>query len=171
MAVLSLQTNVVALSVEEAYRAIPHRRTVFQSSEAKMFTVEKKCLDKFFHLVDLVIVERVEMLSWLELNVQKCRERVTYDKILNDLKRLDVPSSLSDVHRLVIESIELQRNLLEEWQNYPERKIVNLTSDHKVCSVNQKLILAYQKLVSLFSNESPHNKQAFFDYLSALSFI
>ncbi len=171
MAVLGVQKNVVALSVEEAYRAIPHRRTVFQTNKAKMSTMEKKYLDNFFHLVDLIIVERVEMLSWLELNVQKCRERVTYDEILNDLKSLDAPSSLSDVHRLVIQVIECQRNLLEELQNYPERKVVILASGNKDCSANQKLILAYKKLVSRYSNESLHNKQAFFDYLSVLSFI
>ncbi len=110
------------------------------------------------------------MLSWLTTNGLKGRKSINYDKILNNLKSLDVPSSLVKVHRLVIEAIEHQRNFLEEWQKDPKKKR-NFAADPKVRSANKKLIHAYQKLMALYSNERPHNKQAFFDYLCALDFI
>ncbi len=166
----SLQTNKTTLSVEDAYRTIPHRRTVFQTNQTEMSTVENEYLDNFFHLVDLAIVERVEMMSWLTTNGQKGRKGINYDKVLNDLEGLDTPSSLAEIHRLVIEAIEHQRSFLEEWQKDPGKKH-NFASDPKVRGANKKLIHAYQKLIGLYANESQHNKQAFFDYLCALDFI
>ena len=49
------------LTVQEAYEAIPHRRTVFDYNTSLMSTQEKKYLSKVFNLTDLATVERVNM--------------------------------------------------------------------------------------------------------------
>jgi len=53
------------LTVQEAYEAIPHRRTLFDYNTSLMSTQEKKYLSKVFNLTDLATVERVNMLIWL----------------------------------------------------------------------------------------------------------
>lgn len=73
---LSLPARVLALSIDEAYKAIPHRQTVFKLNQARMSIDEKEFLEEFFHLVDLAMVERVEMLTWLSTNGQKGREAI-----------------------------------------------------------------------------------------------
>lgn len=167
---LSISTNAFALSIDEAYRAIPHRRTVFKLNQAKMSNDEKEFLDEFLHLVDLAMVQRVEMLLWLSTNGQRGSQDNNYAQILDDLASLDVPSTLKEVHKLVIEAIKQQRSFLEGWQKGPERKH-NFASDPQVSGASQKLRSAYSQLMRLYPNEGQQNKQAFFDYLCTLDFI
>ena len=51
------------MTVEEAYKAIPHRYTPFEAGSASMTSQESRFLADFFGLVNLAIVERVQTLA------------------------------------------------------------------------------------------------------------
>ena len=53
-----------AMTVEEAYHLIPHKKTDFNVSSANVTAAEAAYLEQFFKLVNLAIVERVQMLQW-----------------------------------------------------------------------------------------------------------
>src|SRR5690349_25008254 len=55
-----------AISVEEAYRAIPHRYTPFESRSVRMSATDAAVLQEFFRLLNLAIVERVQALWWFQ---------------------------------------------------------------------------------------------------------
>lgn len=157
------------MSVEEAYRAIPHRRTVFDLDLAKMSQEEQAYLQQLFSLIDLAIVERVEMLIWIQSRGEDGALAQDYHEILWQLSRLTIPSRLGSVHQLVVEAIEEQWAALQEWRktglpaNFPRHPLV--------ASSSRKLLRAYGELLQLFPREGNRNKAAFFDYLCALDFI
>ncbi|MFQ5960640.1 MAG: hypothetical protein ACE5MG_04530 [Candidatus Methylomirabilales bacterium] len=157
------------MSVEEAYRAIPHRRTVFDLDAAKMSREEQAYLQELFSIVDLAIVERVEMLMWLWSRGERGELAQDYDDILSQLSDLTIPPQLQNVHQLVVEAIEEQRAALQEWQGTGVP--ANLPRHPLVTSSSRKLRRAYGELLRLFPREGRHNKAAFFDYLCALDFI
>src|SRR5262245_25586136 len=57
--VMGIATSGFALSVEEAYRLIPHQRTVFQPASARMTASERAYLAAFFNAIDQAIVAKV----------------------------------------------------------------------------------------------------------------
>jgi len=157
-----------AMTVEEAYRAIPHRRTIFALEAAKMSQGERQHLSQLFQLVDQAIVERVQMLIWLQTGGRRGAPATRYDEILSHLKRMSVPARLANVHRLVEEAIEEQRAALEEWRS--AGLPASLAAHVRVDRSSQKLRQAYGELMQLFPKEEAHNQNAFFDYLCALDF-
>ncbi len=165
------------MSVEEAYRAIPHHRTVFDASGARMENVERIFLEQFFSLVDSAIVQRVEMLSYLQSGGQRGQVWRKSGSLFNDLNALNVPPTLRPVYGLVSEAITEQRKYLDEWyQAFTDGKPYTYrfrdNPNHSlVTSSSQKLHQAYDGLMKLYPQESDQNKAAFFDYLCALDFI
>ncbi len=168
---LMMATDVSALSVEEAYKAIPHRRTVFDVKKAGMTRAEKDFLVEFYELVDLAIVERVDMLMYLMSQGRNGALASDYDTILEELRQLKAPKKLKEAHRLVILAIEEQRHFLEGWEAKGFKANVSVASDSTVRSASSKLIQAYNIFMQSFQQEGAHNKQAFFDYLCALDFL
>src|SRR3954464_7487640 len=82
-----------ALSVEEAYQAIPHQRTVFESKQAKMAEPVAGALQRLFELVDQAIVLRVESAKDFSPGVRK-----RYLEHLRLLREFSPPPELKDVH-------------------------------------------------------------------------
>ena len=80
------------MSVEEAYQAIPHQRTVFDYHAANMPAEERDFLYSLFYYVDLAIADRVQMLLWLTGRPGGSIP-LDYDELLRKLKALDVPPS------------------------------------------------------------------------------
>lgn len=156
-------------AVERAYRAIPHRRTVFDAVAATMSPVERDYLREMFELVDLGIVERVETLGWLRSRAGSEPSVESYDQVVSQLGTLTVPPRLASVHRLVSEAMIEQRAALVEWRKAAVP--ANLPAHPLVVSSSGKLRQAYAELLALFPRENEHNKAAFFDYLCAMDFI
>jgi hypothetical protein len=155
--------------VEEAYRAIPHRRTVFDVGTAKMSPEEREYLQRLFELVDLGIVERVGTLTWLRSNGGREPSPERYEQVLSQLSGLSVPPRLAGVHRLVSDAMGEQRAALEEWRK--TALPADLARDPRVAGSSDKLRRAYGELLALFPQEDEHNKAAFYDYLCAMDFI
>jgi len=156
-------------AVERAYRAIPHRRTVFNAEAATMSPGERDYLRRLFELVDLGIVERVETLGWLRSRGVSEPSVESYDQVVSQLDGLSVPPRLASVHRLVSEAMVEQRAALREWRKTAVP--ANLAAHPLVASSSGKLHRAYGELLGLFPQENEHNKAAFFDYLCAMDFI
>ncbi|HUM17565.1 MAG TPA: hypothetical protein VL086_17875 [Candidatus Nitrosotalea sp.] len=168
-AIESVATADRPAAVERAYRAIPHRRTVFDVSAATMSPDERAYLRRMFELVDLGIVERVETLGWLRSRDENEPSVESYDQVVSQLGALTVPPRLASVHRLVSEAMVEQRAALTEWRKTAVP--ANLPAHPLVASSSGKLRRAYGELLALFPQENEHNKAAFFDYLCAMDFI
>ena len=158
-----------AFTVEEAYQAIPHRRTVFDPSSATMSDKEKNALVQFFNVTDLAVAKRVEEMLWLQGN-HSIQSANTYDEILNQIDALDLPEKLNPVRKLFRDAIVDQKDFLQEWRTSGHTSI-DVAGDAKVQRASQKLQQAYGLIMQLYPNENEHNKAAFFDYPCALDFL
>jgi hypothetical protein len=178
---LSLELVAAALTVEEAYRAIPHRYTAFDMKVAKMSAKEAACFDSFFRLVNLAIVERVQTLAWFQSKGKQGSSFRNYQKQMVDLltqfAALPVSKNLEDVRRQVVEAIKDQMAYFEEWEGAVKKResfryALGAGPRHlRVLASSQKLQQAYAHLMKLFPREETRNQQAFFDHLCALDFI
>jgi hypothetical protein len=174
-------TSVFAISVEDAYRAIPHRYTPFESKSAKMNPTEGFFLQKFFRLLNLAIVERVQTQAWFQSNGKKGTAFSNYQRATNgliaQLETLAAPDKLRVVTRSVIEALKDQAAYFEEWQRMvtrrePFKHALGAGPHHpRILAASQKLHDAYGRLMRAYPQEADRTKQAFFDHLCALDFI
>jgi superfamily II RNA helicase len=178
---LSLELIAFAMTVEEAYRAIPHRYTPFDTKAAKMTAKEAACLESFFRLVNLAIVKRVQTLAWFQSHGTQGFSFQDYQKQMVDLltqfAALPTSKNLEDVRRRVVEAIKDQMAYFEEWEEAVKkgqrfRYALNAGVRHpRVLASSQKLQQAYARLMQLYPKEETRNQQAFFDHLCALDFL
>lgn len=140
-----LARPAAAMSVDEAYAAIPHRRTVFDRGAATMSAAEADGLARLFALVDRAIVARVT--------------RAGHDAVLAELRALDLPERLSHVQALVTEAVVAERAFVVDGDQSGIR------------TASARLHEAYAELMRLFPGEGPNNRDAFFDYLCALDYL
>jgi hypothetical protein len=160
-----------ALTVDEAYKGIPHARTVFDLDHAAMPKDEKECLSKIFELTDQALIIRVQTLqAFRSGNFQSDDYINQYDDVLNQLRSVDVPPKLGQVHRQIGKAIEAQKKFFSKWHTMG-RVMGNIAGESEVQASSQNLHEAYGLLMNLYPNETANNKQAFFDYLCALDFI
>lgn len=148
-----------AMTVEEAYQAIPHARTVFDEQASRIVSSEKQSLVTLFGLVDEAIVIKMQALQ------SNTTGGGAYKNLQNRLAVSEVPRKLKKFHKLLSEAIAAQENYLKRIPRPA------LSSDKDVARSSQKLRQAYDELIRLYPNEPQNNAQAFFDYLCALDFI
>ncbi len=160
-ALMGIAAPVFALSVEEAYRLIPHQQTVFQPTSARMATPERTYLIAFFGAIDQAIVAKVS--SRMNTSVAHA-----YAPVWQAWGELNPPAALKATQDRVKAAIVDQQAFLLEM----ERNQTNWNMNHpKVRSASGNLQRAYGDLMRIYPNENATNKQAFFDYLCALDFI
>ncbi|MEZ0262242.1 MAG: hypothetical protein ACAH80_14640 [Alphaproteobacteria bacterium] len=153
-----------SMTVDEAYKAIPHQKTKFDSLKGSMSGDEKAFLDVFFELVDLAMVERVSSMQAISSGKAVS---ANYDEIDRRLMSIEVPEKLKTAHMLVTQAVQEQRKYLEQWKNSGGAFNVG---DPLIGSSSAKLVQAYGELMRIYPQESEHNKKAFFDHLCALDF-
>ena len=158
---------VWSMSVEEAYRAIPHQRTIFDSSRSNIDLVERHYLTTFFALIDRAVVARVE--SVRDIRAGREPDMMAYKSILSDLDALSVPARLRQAQSFVRNAISDQRQALQRWSANPSL-LSHIATDPSVASASNNLHRAYSELMRLYPSEPKMNKQAFFDYLCALDY-
>jgi hypothetical protein len=142
---LLLVRSAAAMSVDEAYAAIPHRRTVFDRGAATMSVEEADALDRLLALVDRAIVARVA--------------KTGHDDVLAALRALELPERLGRVRALVTEAVVAERAYLTDGDR------------SAVPTASARLHEAYAELMRLYPGEGAHNRDAFYDYLCALDFL
>ena len=171
--------NLFALSVDEAYKAIPHRQTTFDRSTSKVSARDSIYLRKMFTITDQAMAARVAQLSTLyyfkggDTGITRYNKKV--NKLIDQLESLSPPRFLKKHHRLILESIQEQKQFFNEWSNASDsekKSFRNTLARHPlVQSSHHKLFAAYDELMRNFPEENRHNKQAFFDHLCALDFL
>ncbi len=159
-----------AMSIEAAYRAIPHNRTAFVPAQAQMSREESIYLEALFALTDCAVAERVYLQDRLRRGQAVDIRAPNYRAILEGLSSLGTPAELLSVEGLINEAIEEQRDYLEQWAQSGNPKYFNRHAP-LVQESHGKLIAAYLELIRRYGVESARNRQAFYDYLCALDFI
>ena len=161
IALIAIAAPTFALSVEEAYRLIPHRRTAFQVTTARMAPPDRAYLESFFKAIDQAIVAKVS-------SRRNTPVAQAYVPVWRAWEELNPPAALKATQDKVRAAIVDQQAFLLEL----ERKQTGWDMNHpKVRSASGKLHGAYGDLMRMYPNEDATNKQAFFDYLCALDFI
>jgi hypothetical protein len=175
---LSFVASASAMSVEEAYRAIPHRYTPFDAKAVRMSPRDAAFLQEFFRLVNSAIVERVQVQGSLQSETQKGSGFPQYQRavqgLITRLESQTVPDNLKGVHRSVVDAIKDQTAYFEDWWHAlskGEPFTRHGTGNSRVATSSQKLHQAYAALMQAYPQESERTKQAFFDHLCALDLI
>ncbi len=172
--------DLLALSVDEAYKAIPHQQTTFDRSSFNASSRDGIYLSKMFSITDQAMAARVEQLSALyyfkgqgDTGISIYNQKV--DVLIEQLEALNPPGFLEKPHQLILESIQEQKEFFNEWSNASNSKKKSFRNTYArhplVQSSHHKLFAAYNELMRHFPEENPHNKQAFFDHLCALDFL
>ena len=158
------------MSIDRAYRAIPHARTHFRPDSVRMEGADAAYLHALFSLTDVATVERVQTQIWLRTRGQRGEDAANHPRILAELDRLRAPGDLTRAHDLIRDAVDEQGRYLERWRESGEAQYFS-AKDPLVRSAHTKLIDAYRLLMDRFPGESARTKQAFFDHLCALDFI
>lgn len=159
-----------AMPVAEAYRQIPHQRTVFDPKQSKATRDEADYLSALFALTDAAVAERVATQAKLRAGEPLEPGSSNYEAILSGILALATPGRLLPVEALIYQAIDEQRRYLEAWRASGRRDYFE-TDAELVRSAHKKLVGAREQLGTLFADEGLHNRQAFYDHLSALDFL
>lgn len=155
-----------AMGIEQAYRLIPHQRTVFQLNKSNLPASEAEQVARLLTLAEKAMVERVNA---LHNGARKTGYMSRIDAILWQIKQLQVPARVTPARDYVLAAVQQHRSFFE---------LQNVSGSNAEASRNQlmqsshsHLIGAYNVLMQAYPNETKRNQQAFFDYLCALDFI
>ena len=160
------------MSINDAYRAIPHRQTTYQVSASSTSPKDAGSLNRLFGIVDRAVVARVETLSWLSSGGRQGKPLAHYqrtsDGLLRELEKLNPPERIVPAVNLIATALQEQRSYLREWdkatpqrQPFPYTLYKGGNLHSLVRSSSSKLIQAYNHLMQSFPTESSHNRQAF----------
>tara|TARA_R110002124_G_scaffold287216_1_gene471362 strand:+ start:50349 stop:50864 length:516 start_codon:yes stop_codon:yes gene_type:complete len=165
-----------AMSIEDAYKAIPKEQTPYDANNSPLNAPDAEYLSAFFITLDYAVALRVELLTAM-LNDQFYDMdyfQQAYLGIIQDLQSMPTPHKHYETQRLVLEALREQWAFFEEWHyaDYQMKSIYrSYNSQPKVKSSSRKLIMAYNLFLQAYPNESPWNKKAFYNHLCALDFI
>ena len=163
-----------ALTIEEAYAAIPHQRTVFDRSASRLSKAQVEGLTQLFALTDRGTVLRVEaMRAFRSGRLNDFRAVLDrYRPLIEALKLLNLPGDLKPVQELILQSVQGHLRFFEtslQASDSLARRDLKFTIE--VHDASRKLRQAYDLFMKMFPNEPSVNKSAFFDYLCALDFL
>ncbi|MCB0325239.1 MAG: hypothetical protein KDD69_16765 [Bdellovibrionales bacterium] len=167
-----------ALSPEEAYEAISHRRTEFQAEQSTLDRDEALNLEQLFQLVDRAVVQRVQTLQWFTSGGVAGKTVSSYnaqtEQIISEFDFLVRPRELAPVRQLILSAIEDQKQFFYDSHRRLQTGgtfAFRGTRDPLVASSSRKLREALARLQKRYPNESAHNRRAFQDHLGALDFV
>jgi sugar-specific transcriptional regulator TrmB len=163
-----------AMTVEEAYAAIPHKRTVFAGNVSKLSTTQIDHLKRLFASSDQGVVLRVEGLRALRsADAAALRKTIgDYRVLASAVASLTVSAEIKHAQDLIAQAIADHQRFFEMKLRDSEtlaKRDIAFTAD--INQASQKLHRAYDVLMKAFPNEPASNKTAFYDYLCALDFL
>ncbi len=178
--VCPVKAEPAEITIDKAYKLIPHERTPYKPEESSLSSEEKQYLNHLFFVTDLSLQKRMMMLHYFRTG----RDPVyleTYNReisnILSSFKLTIAPTkTLQEVEDTIVIAINQQRKFFNEWHNSRNMPLYmslqkNYTQDKWVKASHQNLLKAYSLLMRAYPNETAHNKKAFYDHLCALDFI
>jgi hypothetical protein len=158
--------NVFALETEQAYRLIPHQRTVFDMERSNIPESDAQSVARLLLLAEKAMVERVDA---LRNGPAKSNYLSRIDSILWQIEQLPVPSTVDAASAHILAAVQQHRAFFELYGASGNQ--AKQSREQLVQSSHRHLISAYNQLMQSYPAETKHNKQAFFDYLCALDFI
>lgn len=164
----------VGLAVEQAYAAIPHRRTVWVDSETTVPSEEKAYLKVMFQVLDEGVAVRVAGLqNFSNGNYDSVNVDTEFDRLISFVLSMPVPKGLGSYHKDIVAGLSGQRQFFADWKSQRDGfAFTHQIGNHPgVQASSSALRTAYGELMSKYPNESQANKDAFFDYHCALDFL
>lgn len=168
------------MTIEQAYLAIPHKRTQFNPAISTAPDLEKAYLDHLFFVTDLALQKRMMMLHFFGKQNEERYIRTYNTEISNMIATFDMiappTEPLKKITETIITALRQQQKFFNDWAAAKgtlvyDRLQDNYTSEIMVISSHNNLITAYNMLKEAYPAEDPHNIQAFYDHLCALDFI
>ena len=165
---------VVGISVEQAYAAIPHRRTVWIESDSTVPAGDQDYLRVILAVLDQGVAARVAGLQHYSAQQFDAADPVgNYDRLIAYARGLTPPKVLRTYHAKVLEALTAQRQLFADWKaaggEFPYARQIGGHAGARQAS--DALRAAYNELMAKYPNEGATNKDAFFDYHCALDFL
>jgi len=162
------------ISVDDAYAAIPHRRTVWAAAESTVPSPERDYLKAMFTLEDEAVAARVAGLQkYSRSQFDDSDVDSEFDQLISFARSVVPPKSLSAYHDHVLEALIAQQKFFREWKSagsqFPYAQRIAENPDARKASGELKA--AYQELMDKYPQEGQTNKDAFFDYHCALDFM
>ena len=170
----ALPLPAAALTADEAYSAIPHRRTLYEPPASTAAPDKARELGRLFTLTDEGVVLRVEgMRAQRARDAAQVRSVVQrYDALIAKLEGEKFAPEVARARDLIAEGVRMHRKYLASRPAGGMTFVRNeLTAAPDVTQASRKLIGAYQLLMAAFPKEAARNKTAFYDHLCALDYL
>lgn len=170
----AVPTFELPLTVPQAYRAIPHKRTEFNPAYSRVSEPERAYLTLMFQLVDEAVAVRVSGLRAFNGGDRNAETIDQYETLTSFISTIEPPPSLSQYHSDLHSALQAQQAFFKTWRTYGSGFTGqgNGYRNHpQVKTASAHLISAYQQLMQAFPDEDSVNKDAFFDHHCALDFI
>ncbi|MEO1623287.1 MAG: hypothetical protein AAFU53_19940 [Cyanobacteria bacterium J06632_3] len=162
------------LTVPQAYRSIPHKRTEFAPLYSDIPEQEKAYLALMFSLIDQAIALRVSTLQEFQGRNYNPNRIDEYQVLIDFTNTIQPPANLSTYHEQIRLALQAQQSFYTDWRT----KGSSFSAGHngirnhpQVKAASSQLIAAHSTLVQTYPQEDSLNKDAFFDYHCALDFI
>jgi hypothetical protein len=162
------------LSVEDAYAAIPHRRTVWIDESSTASADEKLYLKTVFRVLDQAVAARVAaQRNFTDRRFEGSDIDGQLEQLLSYLNGMPVPKNLVAYHKDIVTALTGERQFFADWKvQRGEFPFAQQIAGHPgVSKASSALHTAYSELISKFPNENQSNKDAFFDYHCAVDFL
>ena len=162
------------LTVEQAYAAIPHHRTVWIESDSAVPLQEKGYLKAIFQVLDQGVAVRVASLQdFSNGRFDSIDTDAEFDLLIKYVREMPVPQKLAAYHKDILDGLSGQRQFFHEWRTERDRFVfTQQVQNHPgVRSSSAALKAAYGELMAKYPGESATNRTAFFDYHCALDFL
>jgi len=163
-----------AMTADEAYSAIPHRRTPYEAPKSTVPPEKAQELGRLFMLTDEGVILRVQgMRAQRERNTAEVRSVLErYDALIAKLAAEKFGAEVAPARDLIVDGVRMHRKYLASRPAGGMSFVRNeLTAAPDVTQASRKLIGAYQLLMAKFPKEAAHNKTAFYDHLCALDYL
>ena len=161
-----LQTR---LSPDEAYEAIPHRRTVISLDSTSLSDSERLYVRLVFACLDQGIALRV---TTVEDFLTGDRDLDSYtsdqDRLIAFLGSIDPPEAFGSYHQKIRQAFADQRAFFVAWRDAGS---LDIRSHPKVQSSSEALHVAFDLIMRAVADRAPGNDEALFDYHCALDFV
>jgi len=164
----------VGLGIEQAYLAIPHRRTIWREDESTVPPSERAYLIATFQMLDQAVAVRVAgQQNFTNQRFDSPDIDGEYGRLITYARAMPVPVALASYHAKIIGALADERQFFADWKAERDRfQFGQQPGNHPgVRGASSALRAAYGDLVGKYPNESQSNKDAFFDYHCALDFL
>jgi Domain of unknown function (DUF4124) len=166
--------NNYTLTIEEAYAAIPHKRTVFEPKLSSLPAPQAEILRQLFEMADEGIMLKVIAGKAMQANDSQRVKQVLidYDKLLSHLSSLSVSNDINSIKNNLLTVIQQhQHHFQTKIAQFEIKQTYDQSFTPDIHNASRLLQQTYHMLMQAFPQESNTNKAAFYDYLCALDFI